>query len=64
MLTMQMHLDELLLLDVESYHVMFRELGDMLLKREKWDRALECLEAVNACEQVGVTSQWDRPHTC
>jgi hypothetical protein len=28
----------------------------MLVKREKWEKALDCLDRINQCEQVGRLS--------
>ncbi|KAK8847416.1 hypothetical protein IAR55_005274 [Kwoniella newhampshirensis] len=46
------HINEILALDVMQYHSFFLELGDALIQREMWDKALECFGAVQECEDL------------
>jgi hypothetical protein len=43
------------------HHEIFEELGIMLVKREKWEKALDCLDRINQCEQVGRLSLSTKP---
>ena len=47
-----MHIEEILNLDVMQYHNLFLELGNALLKREMWERALDCLAVIQECDGV------------
>ncbi|WWD21507.1 hypothetical protein CI109_105993 [Kwoniella shandongensis] len=46
------HISEILALDVMQYHSFFLELGDALIQRELWDKALECYGAIQECEDL------------
>jgi hypothetical protein len=35
-----------------QYHDLFLEIGNALLKREMWEKALDCLAVIQECEGV------------
>jgi hypothetical protein len=39
---------------VVAYQDMYIELGNALMKRELWDRALECFATINEEDSVGI----------
>jgi hypothetical protein len=41
---------------VEQYHELFLDLGKLLLKREMWGKALDCLAVIQECAQVSTCS--------
>jgi uncharacterized protein HemY len=44
--------EEIIRLDVMAYQEMFVELGQTLMKRELWEKALECFTPLNHEESV------------
>lgn len=50
----QGHIDEILSLDVRANKEMFIELGEALMKRELWGKALDCFAPINEEESVSV----------
>ncbi len=56
---MKVHMEELLTLDTEQNDVVFEDLGRMLVKREKWAKASECLSRINECEEVSLGISYD-----
>ncbi|WWC86899.1 uncharacterized protein L201_001778 [Kwoniella dendrophila CBS 6074] len=46
------HVNEILNLDVLQYHPLFVELGDALMKRELWDKALDCYASIQECQEL------------
>ncbi|WVQ98069.1 hypothetical protein IAU59_005191 [Kwoniella sp. CBS 9459] len=46
------HVGEILNLDVLQYSSLFLELGDALMKREMWERALDCYAPIQDCEEI------------
>ena len=54
----QGHIDEILSLDVRANKEMFIELGEALMKRELWEKALDCFAPINEEESVSV-----QPHS-
>ncbi|WVF69789.1 hypothetical protein IAT40_004568 [Kwoniella sp. CBS 6097] len=46
------HVNEILDLDVLQYSSLFLELGDALMQREMWERALDCYAAIQDCEEI------------
>lgn len=51
-LRLQMHVDEITQLDVAAYQEMYVELGQTLMKRELWEKALLCYADLNQEETV------------
>nr|XP_019047149.1 hypothetical protein I302_03756 [Kwoniella bestiolae CBS 10118]OCF26079.1 hypothetical protein I302_03756 [Kwoniella bestiolae CBS 10118] len=51
------HLSEILSLDVLTYHPLFVELGEALMKRELWDKALDCYASIQECEEANSTDE-------
>jgi general transcription factor 3C polypeptide 3 (transcription factor C subunit 4) len=51
---MQVHIEEILSLDVMQYQSLFLEIGEALLKRDMWEKALDCFAAIQECEGVGT----------
>ncbi|OCF32590.1 hypothetical protein I317_00359 [Kwoniella heveanensis CBS 569] len=49
------HVNQILTLDVLQYSSLFIELGDALMKREMWEKALECYAAIQECEEIDDT---------
>ena len=45
-------MEEILGLDVIQYQSLFSELGEALLKREMWEKALDCFAVIQECDGV------------
>ena len=41
---------------MEQYHDLFLDLGKLLLRRELWSKALDCLAVIQECAQVSYIS--------
>lgn len=54
----QIHVYELMSLDVATYHAIFIELGNALMKRELWQDALDCFAAVQESDDVRFILVW------
>lgn len=39
-----------------QYHDLFLEIGNALLKREMWEKALDCLAVIQECDGVSVNA--------
>ncbi|KIY33595.1 general transcription factor 3C polypeptide 3 (transcription factor C subunit 4) [Cryptococcus gattii E566] len=46
------HINFLLSLDVLTHYTYLQELGDALMTRDRWERALDCFAAVQECEEL------------
>lgn len=49
---LQIHVEEILELDVEQHHALIRELAGELLNRKMWPNALNCYAVVHSCPNV------------
>ncbi|ORX38805.1 hypothetical protein BD324DRAFT_655212, partial [Kockovaella imperatae] len=50
------HVDEILSLDVVQYSDLFMDLGNAMIKREMWEKALECFATIQECETIPDSS--------
>ncbi|ODO08005.1 hypothetical protein I350_03588 [Cryptococcus amylolentus CBS 6273] len=46
------HIDYLLTLDPLIYHALLQSLGDALMDRSQWDRALDCYAIIQECDEL------------
>lgn len=60
-LTVQGHIDEILSLDVVAHQEMFIELGEALMTRDLYERALDCFAPINEEESVSPPIVIDQP---
>jgi general transcription factor 3C polypeptide 3 (transcription factor C subunit 4) len=62
----QGHINEILSLDVVANQEMFIELGEALMKRELWEKALDCFAPINEEESVRPSHSFSfhRSHPC
>lgn len=49
----------MLQLDVVEHQALFIELGDALMKRELWEKALECYASIQECDDVRPFTGWE-----
>ncbi|KAK4684844.1 general transcription factor 3C polypeptide 3 (transcription factor C subunit 4), partial [Tremellales sp. Uapishka_1] len=46
------HIETILDLDVQQYQRIFKDLGEALIQREMWEKALDCLALIQECEEI------------
>lgn len=47
--TEQIHVEDLIDMDVEEHHAIIQDLGEELLKRKMWTNALNCFAVIHSC---------------
>jgi general transcription factor 3C polypeptide 3 (transcription factor C subunit 4) len=58
---LKVHVGEILQLNVVDHQDMFVELGQALMKRELWDRALDCFASINEEDSVSYSPTFSVP---